>query len=734
MSVKLDTAVGQLHIAQGVVQEESDNVLVMQPSSLLPLGRDKGHLYAVIELEGQPPGRDETCRRLIEIIEKGYRRAPGSVTARLRQAIEEANAFLYEANRQAIQDDQRSGGVTCIVFKDGNVYVGQAGPALAYVARKGKLWRYPKTSPWLDAAPPEPGESYSPPLGAGRKVEINFAHCQVQPGDIILLATSALASRASHREVTEAVVYQGVEAALKNLRALAGQADLSAVVVEVMAAEKAEAAPQKPAREKTRAVPIERAPRLPSPEWGALLSSLGQGLASILTFLLNALKVLAGRILPGAEPETLPRPRPARKRDRRRPRAPTPARGPGKRVYLIGLAVAIPLIVALAVVTVSLRQDQTSRDRLDELVQQARAKHEQALAHTGDKETVRQLLRQAKALLEEAMRLNPKEAPQAIGDLGRAIQDKLDEINNVIKLYWTPVLYEYQNISSDPGRVIVNGLDVYVLDEGADCVYKHLLNEAGDALEETEDDPVLVCEGHQVGDVVVGEIVDMVWMPVGGGRQTSNLLILEKGGALLEYSPTWGLKVLPVGQKERWRAPQVMGSYFGNLYLLDLQLNQILKYLPTADGGYSNPPQDYLDPEGGVDLAGAVDMTIDGFIYVLFTDGNITKLLSSGEPSSGQPVLFEQTELDEPLRNPTAIFTGPEEEVKSIYVADAGNKRIVQFSKEGGFERQFKADDDTFDRLKGCFVDEIGDRLYLVSGNKLYLANIPSASAAQASR
>ncbi len=726
MNVKLETAMGQLHIAQGVVQEESDNVLVVEPSSFLPLGRDKSHLYALIELEGQPPGRDEICRRMMDIIEEAYGRSPGSVTARLRQAIEKANAFLYETNRQAIRDDQRSGGVTCLVFKDGDVYIGQAGPALAYVARKGSLWRYPKTSPWLDAAFPEPDEAYSPPLGAGRKVEISFAHCQVQPGDVILLTTSALAHRANPREVTRAVVYQGVEAALKNLRALAGQSDLSAVVVEIAAAGKADTTPPEAEPEKKRAASTEQAPPLPGPDWGALLSGVSQGAATVLAFLFNTLKVLAGRILPGAEGETLARP--SRKRDRQ-PRAPTPARGLDKRVYLIGLTVAIPLIVALAVVLVSLRQDQTSQGRLDELVREARAKHEQALAHIDDKETARQLLRQAEALLDEALNLQPKEAPQVIGDLNRQIQDKLDEINNVIKLYWTPVLYEYQNISSDPGRVIVNGLDIYVLDKGADCVYKHLLSEAGDTLEETESNPVLVREGDQVGDVVVGKIVDMVWMPVGGGRQTSNLLILEKGGALLEYSPTWGLKVLPVGQRERWLAPQVLSSYFGNLYLLDPQLNQILKYLPTADGGYSNPPQDYLDPEVGLELSGVVDMAIDGFIYVLFADGNIIKLLASGEPSSAQPVLFEQTEFDEPLRQPTAIFTAPEEEAKSIYVADAGNKRIVQLSKEGRFERQFKTDDDTFERLRGCFVDEIGGKLYLVSGNRLYLANIPSASA-----
>jgi DNA-binding beta-propeller fold protein YncE len=81
--------------------------------------------------------------------------------------------------------------------------------------------------------------------------------------------------------------------------------------------------------------------------------------------------------------------------------------------------------------------------------------------------------------------------------------------------------------------------------------------------------------------------------------------------------------------------------------------------------------------------------------------------------------------LYEPLRNPTAIFTS--EEAEFLYVADAGNQRIVQLSKEGRFLRQFKAGrGEELDQLKGLFASETYHRLYFVSGNKLYVTNIPS--------
>jgi len=77
------------------------------------------------------------------------------------------------------------------------------------------------------------------------------------------------------------------------------------------------------------------------------------------------------------------------------------------------------------------------------------------------------------------------------------------------------------------------------------------------------------------------------------------------------------------------------------------------------------------------------------------------------------------------LRNPTALFAS--EEAAFLYVADAGNKRIVQLTKEGRFLRQFKAgESEALDQLKGLFASEAYHRLYFVSGNKLYVTNIPA--------
>ena len=70
MSIRLRTAIGHLSIMDGVAQERAENVLAVEPSPLIPLGRGKGNLYAIVEVAGERIGRDELCQLLLETISK----------------------------------------------------------------------------------------------------------------------------------------------------------------------------------------------------------------------------------------------------------------------------------------------------------------------------------------------------------------------------------------------------------------------------------------------------------------------------------------------------------------------------------------------------------------------------------------------------------------------------------------------------------------------------------------
>jgi hypothetical protein len=199
------------------------------------------------------------------------------------------------------------------------------------------------------------------------------------------------------------------------------------------------------------------------------------------------------------------------------------------------------------------------------------------------------------------------------------------------------------------------------------------------------------------------------------------LLILQ-GNGLLEFNPSWGATAIPISGYQQWQRPVAVGSYFGNFYLLDEQANQIYRYLPGLNG-YENPAEPYFSTDQAVDLRGAVDMAIDGAIYILYQNGDIRKFLS------GQPTVFQLSGLDTPFQNPVAIFTGPDELVQYLYVADAGNGRIVQLTKEGQFMRQFKprqSDGLVFDKLRSIYVDEISQKMFILNGSSLFAPNLPS--------
>lgn len=71
-----------------------------------------------------------------------------------------------------------------------------------------------------------------------------------------------------------------------------------------------------------------------------------------------------------------------------------------------------------------------------------------------------------------------------------------------------------------------------------------------------------------------------------------------------------------LGPAAEWNSPIRAATYFDNLYLLDPAANQIWKYLGT--GATYHGPQAYLQEEA--QLQDALDLAIDGSVYVLFPD------------------------------------------------------------------------------------------------------------------
>jgi sugar lactone lactonase YvrE len=264
---------------------------------------------------------------------------------------------------------------------------------------------------------------------------------------------------------------------------------------------------------------------------------------------------------------------------------------------------------------------------------------------------------------------------------------------------------------------------IFVLDPAGGWVAQLALNPTGDGVVEQEGEPVLVQTGQQIGEGEVADLVDLAWVGPGGERQTSGLLILEEGGALVSYDPAW---VDEGGAARLGRSflgtppasPRAVGSFGGRFYVLDSEAGQIWRYEPRGNT-YPERPDRYFVTPPPRSLADARDMAIDGNIYILYHDGTILKFLQ-GE----QQLAFDVRGLPDDIVEPVALAVDPDGSSDVIYVADRGNRRVVVLELDGTFQAQFRADD-AFDALEALAVDEAAGRLYVVSGGRLYAASLP---------
>jgi hypothetical protein len=151
-----------------------------------------------------------------------------------------------------------------------------------------------------------------------------------------------------------------------------------------------------------------------------------------------------------------------------------------------------------------------------------------------------------------------------------------------------------------------------------------------------------------------------------------------------------------------WKSIAGLGVYNANIYLLDKEGNQILKYL----GGAKTSKSVYASGSFG----NAVSMSIDSSIYVLGTDGSIKKF------TSGTPDTFGITGLATPFHSPTRIYTTADTE--NIYVLDKGNSRIVALSKSGTFVKEYAAT--VIKNAVDFDVHEKEKKLYILASGKVY--------------
>jgi hypothetical protein len=266
-------------------------------------------------------------------------------------------------------------------------------------------------------------------------------------------------------------------------------------------------------------------------------------------------------------------------------------------------------------------------------------------------------------------------------------------------------------------RLIAHWPDLFIFDRGLQRVYRFTINDLGSNAAPASGDGVILKFGDPVESRTVGEMFDLVWLDAG------RLVALDRTGAYYQFDPAraaWTSRV--VNDPSAWARAAMAATYINNLYLVDASHNQIWRYVaPSTEGVWSSPTTYFAPGVTPPDLATAVDLAIDGDVWIIRSDGSVSRY------NQGRPNDLSLAGLDTPISKPAALVTS--ERMSGVYIADAGNQRIVQFDKgTGRFARQFKPrgqDRDAFKAIQVLTVDEANRRFFFISEGKVYIATIP---------
>jgi hypothetical protein len=757
---------------------------------------DAGNLLAVlVDLAPHLPHRSRELRTLTA---QAYWASSGSVVARLRRALAEANRHLVRANKASAPERQGMGTVTCAVLFEEELFVGQVGEGRAFLVHPdGTTEEFPQPRRPL------------PLLGTSLPPVVHVGYAPLEPGSTLVLATEEVA--AVLEDEARPSVVQGKEGGARLAKLLAAEGSTgSAVWLRRGTAEgvtprrpkkekgTARAVPQRtsraekpppaeppppppPAQDEEKPAPAiqesathepvvsEPAPqaphRPPSAERG---EGEGESAASRgvrergRALLERARSALArrregrqakprrveverkGRAEEDAPRRSLPLPKvslpsvdlsgltgpEAAWRRVRPPRIPVkpvaqallpgrvpaterrPRRVPRERPIVVS-GVVLGVLLVVVFITVWMFMEFGGPERARSKLEDARQAREEAFSTqtVTDWNEVLRLSEQVMALdsdNEEARALY-EEAKNAIDAQENAA---ILSASQIVELGTSPT----------PRRLLVSQPWIYLLDPAADTVTGFQLHQ--DGIQLSPPAPIRILEkGQTLMGEAVGDLVDMAWMEPGAGYPDGAVFIYSDNGSLYIYEPTLGPRSISrerlPGELPPGAVSQV-GTYVDQFYIIDRRGNQLLKYVPI-NGLYESPPRPYFAEGSAPPLQTALDMALDGRLYLLLgEDGDVHTYASGTEDYS-----FEVRGLPDPDFHPTAMAMEDDPEEGRIYLGDPQQERIVVLDKRGHYLHQYRLSGKALRHLEILDVSEEPHVLYFVADNHLYAAPIP---------
>lgn len=220
--------------------------------------------------------------------------------------------------------------------------------------------------------------------------------------------------------------------------------------------------------------------------------------------------------------------------------------------------------------------------------------------------------------------------------------------------------------------------------------------------------------GNRIDNVPVKDWIDVA------AADNGDLWLIDRMGDVVRYTPaaqSWRVerKIVDLFQNPS-QLYVALASYAGRAYILDESQGQVWRWpLGERDQGYFGGLDVWQRIDQGVDITRAVDLAVDGNVYLL--------LREEPEPAKQLPArirMYQNTTMvwEQPegltFERPLHLYTSDQSRV--LYVIDRDGSRVQELDKASGklvgslsFGTEIRA------------IAQVGERLYLLGRDRMYV-------------
>ena len=703
MAFDFEALVGHLYVVGGrSISTVPPGALVEVAPRKAARGREADTFFTLVLPSGDEVAVAAFYEQMAQLAAERYFNSAGSVTAGLREVFTTLNQDLVEHNTSGKRHYEAN--MLCAVLRGDDLYIGKVGSGMALYRHFGETQAFPTNYSSDEVL-------FGPPLGVQPIPDVKMASYKVVHGTRLVLADEHLADL-DLENLSRALGAADIAAVLTDFKDLVA-ARVTLLAVEFVPPEVPSPLPvrvaESTARPASSGAAQQSATTTATAEAVAVAEPnvgdrLGDATLEVRDRTRRGLGALALKVAAGLDKinQLLER------------LTPQPAEGQKPwlaATRITGIVVLLPAAIVVLVVVLAVAG--AGETEFELCVGEAMKTAE--LARSINPNDINGVLAAWNAVLIQAENCNELRAGDpAITDLTREGQAIIDRLSSVARR-------DAIRIETFPNaaltQVVLQGLDLYVIDDQNELVYRvTLANDGRGALPNSRQPIPAMRLGAAVGEYTVGDLIDIAW-----SEESNSLFALDTNGVLIVCAPQFLQQRCDAQDllgSETWVNPVAITVWQERIYVLDPQANQIWRYEP-AGGTYANAPTEYFAGEGRPDIRAAVDFAIDndGAVFLLLSQGVIAKFIS-GE---AQPFSFAGFPEGQILASADAFYLDDNPIALRMYIVSRASRTIFEVSKAGTFFNSYRTFDEAqFASLANVVVDPGQQFIYALSGNAVF--------------